>query len=40
MSKTPVAIVGVDPASAGLARAASYVIDVSAEGVEWLLRAQ
>jgi acetaldehyde dehydrogenase len=32
-----VAVVGVDPASAGLKRAKSYGIDVSAEGVDWLL---
>ena len=32
-----IAVVGVDPESAGLARARSYGIDVSADGVDWLL---
>jgi len=31
------AVVGVDPASAGLMRAKSYGIEVSSEGVDWLL---
>lgn len=32
-----VAVIGVDPASAGLKRAESYGIDVSSGGVDWLL---